>query len=122
MSLNTAYATARIADADPAKIFAAAEAAAYVAAAVANAKLPPEDQRGLDCGFAWVSVRPARGKFVNWCRKNNVGSKAYSGGWQFWCSKYTNSQSIGVKEAAAKAFRDVLVANDINADVGSRYD
>ena len=33
------------------------------------------------CGFAWIVIRPARGPFITWCKKNGIGSNAYGGGW-----------------------------------------
>ena len=33
------------------------------------------------CGFAWVNISPARGKFVNYLKKIGKGHKSYQGGW-----------------------------------------
>ncbi len=34
------------------------------------------------CGFANISIHPARGNFVSWCKENNIGSNGYRGGWR----------------------------------------
>ena len=108
----------------PAQIFEAAKALAGFAAISADKALPTEVERGLDCGFAWVIVNPARGPFVAWCKANNIGHKHYKAGWEFWYSAFdpTNTQSISVHEAAAKAFAESLQSEGINASWGSRLD
>ena len=94
---------------------------------------------GGACGFAWVTVRPATGPFVAWCKKQKAlaiangtragtadityGSKAWNGGWQFWNPGGWGGQSIDVKEAGAVAFRNVLAMElGLNAETGSRLD
>lgn len=115
----------------PQEIFEAAELAATKAAQEANAKLPSENLRGFDCGFAWVKVRPATGPFVNWCKKQSHQASGaelyrygghYNGGWEIWCTRFADTQSVSVHRAAAYAFAKVLTDNGINALVGSRLD
>jgi hypothetical protein len=92
---------------------------------------------GGACGFAWVTVRPATGPFINWCKKqaklaeaegdrwraHKFGSKAWNGGWQFWDPGEWGGQSVDVKEAGAVAFRNVLAVElGLNVEVGSRLD
>jgi hypothetical protein len=73
------------------------------------------------CGFAWVSIRPARGKLVNWLKKNGIGRKNnYEGGYQV--SVFEFGQSMEQKEAYARAFAKVLRENGIDAYAGSRMD
>jgi hypothetical protein len=73
------------------------------------------------CGFAWVSIRPARGKLVNWLKKNGIGRKNnYEGGYQI--SVFEFGQSMEQKEAYARAFAKVLRENGIDAYAGSRMD
>ena len=72
------------------------------------------------CGFAWIEIHPARGGFVNWCRKNNIGSKGYYGGWHIWV--FEGGQSIDRKECYAKAARGVLRKYGIDASYNSRLD
>lgn len=99
------------------------------------------------CGFAWVIVRPARGKFVNWCKKQiekagadlpegrerkmaeqtaerTYGSLHWQSGWQFWqpASRHYRGQSVDAYEAAARAFAKVLNDNGIPAIYQSRMD
>lgn len=72
------------------------------------------------CGFAWIEIHPARGKFVNWCRSNKIGSKGYYGGWHIWISE--GGQSIERKEQYAKAASEVLRKYGIEASYNSRLD
>jgi hypothetical protein len=80
---------------------------------------------GYPCGFAWVNIRPARGEFVSYLKKNGIGrTDSYEGGYRL--SSYEvcnfNGQNIDVKEAGCNAFVAVLRANGIKAYVGSRMD
>lgn len=110
----------------PYGIFTQAQEAALSAARAEDSRLPPEQSRGLDCGFAWVVIRPAKGDFVKWCKANNIGStRDYGGGgFQIWYSEFDNtgSQSISVHMAAAEAFAAVLRGYGLNAIAGSRLD
>ena len=73
------------------------------------------------CGFAWVNIKPARGKFVTWMKKNNVGRKDnYYGGWTVWVSGF--GQSMARKEDYARAFSKVLGDYGITAYSMSRMD
>lgn len=109
---------------DYAELYTQAREAANKAAHEYNATLPPEQQRGLDCGFAWVKVFPARGPFITWCKKNGHGSNGYGGGWEFWYSKLHDipTQSVTVHEIACNAFAKVLKEAGIAAYSGSRLD
>lgn len=81
--------------------------------------------RGL-CGFAWVRIRPARGKMVTWLKKNNIGSTDhYRGGYTLWVGSDINvgsTQSVDVKYAAAKAACAVFSKYGIRAYPESRLD
>ena len=132
---------------DFAKIWAEAEAAGKQAIADFSAKYGTNERSGgYDsgaCGFAWIVIRPARGKFVNWCKAQNkiateaktaengrtwpmtpYGDNHYSGGWCLWQagSKDYRGQSVDVYQVAATAFAKVLEANGIPCSVGSRLD
>ena len=73
------------------------------------------------CGFAWVNIKPARGKFVTWMKKNNIGRKdSYYGGWTVWVSDF--GQSMARKEDYARAFAGVLNEYGISANSMSRMD
>ena len=74
------------------------------------------------CGFAWVNISPARGKFVNYLKKLNKGHKSYYGGWDYWVGSSELGQSITRKEAYATAFANVLKEWGINAMMMSRLD
>lgn len=104
---------------------------AHAAAKAAQAGMV--EGRGLDCGFAWVVVDGTDG-LARYCRaeikrqggerqaSRDLGSKGYPTGWRFWKPGDCAGQSIGIHEAGAKAFRDVLASYGIRADVGSCYD
>ena len=73
------------------------------------------------CGFAWVKIRPARGKFVQWLKEQNIGSKDnYEGGYTIWCHEF--GQSLTRKEAFVQAFAKVLREYGIDAYGQSRID
>ena len=72
------------------------------------------------CGFAWVTVSPARGAFVNWLKALGIGSKGYYGGYEIWVREF--GQSVDRKSAFAGAFAEVLRKYDISAYSGSRLD
>lgn len=73
------------------------------------------------CGFAWVEIHPARGKFVQWLKKNDHGHKSdYFGGWHI--GVFINTQSLARNEAYARAFAQVLSDHGINARMNSRID
>lgn len=79
------------------------------------------------CGFGWVRFKPARGKFVQFLKANNLGYKAYNGGWSYTPSiNYPENspiwQSMDLKEAAAAAYANVLRDEGIDAWMESRAD
>lgn len=108
------------------EIWDAAAAAAAVAAEAEDKRLPPENSRGFDVGFAWVVIKPAKGEFVTWAKAQGLGEvRSYGGGgFQIWYSKFdkTATQSVSVHYAAARAFADVLKAHGINALADQRLD
>jgi len=72
------------------------------------------------CGFAWVTIKPARGAFVNYLKGRKVGSNGYYGGYEIWVREF--GQSVDRKAAFAQAFADVLNKYGISAYAGSRLD
>ena len=73
------------------------------------------------CGFAWINIKPARGKFVKFLKDNNIGRKdSYYGGYTIWVSGF--GQSLARKEAYARAFAKHLEQNGITAIAMSRMD
>ena len=41
-----------------------------------------DKEEPMYCGFANVKVRPAKGKFVNFLKQQEIGDIAYKGGWR----------------------------------------
>lgn len=72
------------------------------------------------CGFAWVTISPARGAFVNWLKTQGIGSKGYYGGYEIWVREF--GQSVDRKSAFAGAFAEALEKYGITAYSGSRLD
>ena len=73
------------------------------------------------CGFAWVKIRPARGKFVKWLKDNKIGrANSFEGGYDIWISEY--NQSMQKKEVYADGFARVLIEKGIKAYSQSRMD
>ena len=73
------------------------------------------------CGFAWINIKTARGKFVKYLKDNNIGRKdSYYGGYTIWVSGF--GQSLDRKSAYARAFVKVLNDNGLKAYAMSRMD
>ena len=73
------------------------------------------------CGFAWINIKPARGKFVKYLKDNDIGRKdSYYGGYTIWVSGF--GQSMTRKENYARAFVKVLNENGLKAYAMSRMD
>ena len=76
---------------------------------------------GGACGFAYIHIKPARGKFVTYLKKNNIGYRdSYRGGYSIPC--YEGNQIMELKEAYTAAFADVLYENGLNVYTSSRMD
>ena len=80
------------------------------------------------CGFANISIHPARGPFVSWCKKNNIGSNGYGGGWRISYydfmndHQYKHTQSMDIKEEAMNAVSSYFKSLGITAYAESRAD
>ena len=81
------------------------------------------------CGFANVSIHPAKGRFVNILKKAGIGSNGYRGGWRI--SYYDvmpqdhelrGTQSMSIQEVATEAFRDELRKYGLTVYAESRPD
>ena len=73
------------------------------------------------CGFAWINIKPARGKFVKFLKDNKIGRKdSYYGGYTIWVNQF--GQSMTRKENYARAFTKVLTDNGLKAYSMSRMD
>jgi hypothetical protein len=108
----------------PEDIWREASEAAQKAAKAADALLPPETARGLDCGFAWVTIKPARGAFVGYAKANRQGYNGHKGGYCIMAPRFHGiaTQSISVHEAAARAAAEVLRRHGLNVVTDSRLD
>lgn len=78
-----------------------------------NEMVPGTEELVMDglCGFAWINIKPARGEFVKFLKRNNIGHPGVYGGWTI--SAYNvgipgSSQSMERKEAGCKAFVAVI--------------
>jgi hypothetical protein len=81
------------------------------------------------CGFANVSIHPARGKFVSFMKKAGIGDNGFRGGYRISYydimprdHKYAHTQSLDIKEIATEAFRDELRKYGLTVYAESRAD
>ena len=72
------------------------------------------------CGFAWVTITPARGPMVTYLKSIGTGYKGYYGGYRV--SMRMGGQSYERKQQAASAFAKVLQGYGIECYVESRLD
>ena len=83
----------------------------------------------LYCGFANVSIHPARGRFVSFMKKAGVGDSGYKGGYRIsyydimpkW-HQYRMTQSMDIKEIACDAFANALKQYGLTVYSESRAD
>ena len=88
-----------------------------------------DKEEPLYCGFASVSIHPARGKFVKFMKDAGVGDSGYRGGYRISYydimpqdHKYRTTQSLDIKEVATEAFRDELRKYGMTVFADSRAD
>ena len=81
------------------------------------------------CGFANVSIHPAKGRFVNILKKAGIGDKGYRGGYRISYydimpqdHPYRHTQSMSIAEEACEAFRDELRKYGLTVYAESRAD
>ena len=81
------------------------------------------------CGFANVSIHPARGKLVSFLKKAGIGDKGYGGGYRISYydiigndHEYRGTQSMDIKETACEVFRDELRKYGLTVYAESRAD
>ena len=81
------------------------------------------------CGFANVSIHPARGRFVSFMKKASIGDKGYGGGYRISYydimpqdHQFRSTQSLDIKEIACEAFRDELRKYGLTVYAESRAD
>ena len=83
----------------------------------------------LYCGFANVSIHPARGRFVSFMKKAGVGDSGYKGGYRISYydimpqdHQYRHTQSMDIKEIACDAFANALKQYGMTVYSESRAD
>ena len=88
-----------------------------------------DKEEPLYCGFASVSIHPARGKFVKFMKNAGIGDKGYRGGYRISYydimpqdHRYRTTQSLDIKEVATEAFRDELRKYGMTVYADSRAD
>ena len=81
------------------------------------------------CGFANVSIHPARGRFVSFMKKASIGDSGFRGGYRISYydimpqdHQYAHTQSMSIKEEACEAFRDELRKYGLTVYAESRAD
>ena len=88
-----------------------------------------DKEEPMYCGFANVSIHPARGRFVSFMKKADIGSLGYGGGYRISYydimpndHEYSHTQSMSIKEEACEAFRDELRKYGLTVYAESRAD
>ena len=88
-----------------------------------------DKEEPLYCGFASVTIHPARGKFVKFMKDAGVGDNGYRGGYRISYydimpqdHRYRTTQSLDIKEVATEAFRDELRKYGMTVYADSRAD
>lgn len=77
------------------------------------------------CGFAWVKIRPARGRFVSMCKDQQVGDvDEFSGGYTIYNPSGNSTQWMDAKAEGARAFVEVLKRHypEMKVSVETRMD
>ena len=80
------------------------------------------------CGFANVSIHPARGKFISFMKKASIGSSDSRGYRISYYDimptdhQYRHTQSMDIKEVACDAFKDELRKYGLTVYAESRAD
>ena len=73
------------------------------------------------CGFASIIIKPARGKFVTYLKRHDLGRTGSGTGCWIWCHEF--NQSLTRKTAYCSAFADVLIEAGIKGvRIDSRMD
>ena len=88
-----------------------------------------DKEEPMYCGFANVSIHPARGRFVTFMKKAGIGDNGFRGGYRISYydiipqdHKYARTQSLDIKEIATEAFRDELRKYSLTVYAESRAD
>jgi hypothetical protein len=106
-----------------AELHAIYEEASEAAQTATRALIDKHPEQWFPCGFAWVRIRPARGKFVNYLKLINAGRvDEYEGGYVVYNPSGNSTQWMDAKYAGARAFADVLKKHGIKALAEQRID
>jgi len=88
-----------------------------------------DKEEPMYCGFANVKVRPAKGKFVNFLKRQGIGDIAYKGGWRISyydimpkSHPWRMTQSMSIKEIGCDAFAEALESFGLDCISESRAD
>ena len=88
-----------------------------------------DKEEPMYCGFASVSIHPAKGKFVKFMKDAGVGASGYRGGYRISYydimpqdHRYRHTQSMSIREEACEAFRDELRKYGLTVYAESRAD
>jgi hypothetical protein len=110
---------------EPKDIFNSAKTAAVKAV---DEYMEGKEEPGY-CGFANISIRPARGAFVKFLKDNKIGGNGWNGGYRVSYydimpqeHRYRNTQSMDIKELGCDAFCAALEKYGIRASMESRAD
>ncbi len=85
-------------------------------------------EEAMYCGFANVSIHPARGKFVSFMKRASIGSSGSRGYRISYYDimptdhQYRHTQSMDIKEVACDAFKDELKKYGLTVYSESRAD
>lgn len=75
------------------------------------------------CGFSWVKIKPARGKFVSMLKDKGIGSTdSFEGGYVIYNPSCNSTQWMDAKMAGSRAFAQILSAKGIKAIAVERID
>ena len=92
-------------------------------------KFVAEHGEPMYCGFANISIHPARGRFVSFMKKADIGSLGYGGGYRISYydimpqdHQYRSTQSMDIKEVACDAFANELEKYGLTVYSESRAD
>lgn len=75
------------------------------------------------CGFSWVKIKPARGRFVSMLKDKGIGrTDEFEGGYVIYNPSCNSTQWMDAKMAGSRAFAQVLQASGIKAFAVERID
>lgn len=97
---------------------------AFAAAKRATDKMIAENPTTwYPCGFAWVRISPARGKFVTALKNKQQGrTDDFNGGFVVYNPSGNATQWMDAKALGARTFAEVLRKHNVNCTVETRMD